>query len=418
MSGEWGDALERQNAALRAAIAVVDQLAAIALAGADVEEMRGELAAALGRVALVYDRDLALVGAARPDGDPVGGDEIPDLVTPLAAVRESRRPVRIPGFGAPEALPWVVVPIVGGDAVLGFLAVQTIEGEDADLELVTVQHAASVYALALMQTERDAALRARFREELVEGLLLGHVEGAQARDLARLAGVDPDRAYVVVLVEAHAATARARRPHAEVFAPAITAIERGNPDAVAVVRTGGLTVLAPAGDRAGAVGGTIQRVLVDRLGPTGFVAGASRPVTQPEQFARGAAEAQRALAVAQRLGRRGRVVSDAELGVHRLLLHVPPAELDAFLADVLGPLLNEGGGRAALLETLAVYLGENANLRRTADALFVHVNTVTYRLRRIESLLQISLTNSDDRLVAQLATELARTRGLLGAPPG
>ena len=63
-----------------------------------------------------------------------------------------------------------------------------------------------------------------------------------------------------------------------------------------------------------------------------------------------------------------------------------------------------------LLETLAVYLRENANLRRSAEALFVHVNTVTYRLRRIETLTSLSLGDGSDRLVAQLAIEVIRTQ--------
>jgi len=79
--------------------------------------------------------------------------------------------------------------------------------------------------------------------------------------------------------------------------------------------------------------------------------------------------------------------------------------LDAGLAHATGRLTADLQG----LETLAVYLRENANLRRSAEALFVHVNTVTYRLRRIEALTGLSLGDGSDRLVAQLAIEVIRT---------
>jgi PucR family transcriptional regulator, purine catabolism regulatory protein len=88
---------------------------------------------------------------------------------------------------------------------------------------------------------------------------------------------------------------------------------------------------------------------------------------------------------------------------------VPEAELDAFCEDVLGPLLAYDRAHAsALLETLGVYLRANENLRRTAERLFVHVNTVNYRLRRIEAITGLDLADSRQRLIAEVALETVR----------
>lgn len=43
---------------------------------------------------------------------------------------------------------------------------------------------------------------------------------------------------------------------------------------------------------------------------------------------------------------------------------------------------------------------------RTAEALFLHRNSVLYRLQRIEDLLEVDLKDSQDRLVLHLAVEL------------
>ena len=40
-------------------------------------------------------------------------------------------------------------------------------------------------------------------------------------------------------------------------------------------------------------------------------------------------------------------------------------------------------GNSALMETLRAYLDSDLDVARTAEALFVHPNTVRYRLRRI-----------------------------------
>jgi DNA-binding PucR family transcriptional regulator len=95
--------------------------------------------------------------------------------------------------------------------------------------------------------------------------------------------------------------------------------------------------------------------------------------------------------------------------VHRLLLHVPEEDLRSFADDVLGELAAyDVAQRASLLETLAAFLGANGNLRRAGDELFVHVNTVSYRIRRIEEITALDLNSSNDRLLAHMAIEALR----------
>ncbi|SHN60131.1 PucR family transcriptional regulator [Desulfitobacterium chlororespirans] len=50
------------------------------------------------------------------------------------------------------------------------------------------------------------------------------------------------------------------------------------------------------------------------------------------------------------------------------------------------------------VQTLRIYLNNNMNLAKTADDLFVHRSTLLTRLKRIESLLQTDLKDSDQRL--------------------
>jgi DNA-binding PucR family transcriptional regulator len=115
------------------------------------------------------------------------------------------------------------------------------------------------------------------------------------------------------------------------------------------------------------------------------------------------------LSVAQRLGAVGEVTTHESLGVHRMLLHVPDDELRGFADDVLGELAaHDVAQRSALLETLAAFLGANGNLRRAGDELFVHVNTVSYRIKRIEEITALDLDSSADRLLASMAIEALR----------
>lgn len=59
-----------------------------------------------------------------------------------------------------------------------------------------------------------------------------------------------------------------------------------------------------------------------------------------------------------------------------------------------------------LVHTLRTYFRSNGNVIRTAEVLFLHRNSVLYRLQRIEDLLEVDLKDSQDRLVLHLAVEL------------
>ncbi|MFD2702378.1 PucR family transcriptional regulator [Paenibacillus shunpengii] len=56
-----------------------------------------------------------------------------------------------------------------------------------------------------------------------------------------------------------------------------------------------------------------------------------------------------------------------------------------------------------LLQTLDVYLQQNCNVKETARVLFLHRNTVFYRLNKCESLLQLSFKDPVDLLKLQMA---------------
>lgn len=104
--------------------------------------------------------------------------------------------------------------------------------------------------------------------------------------------------------------------------------------------------------------------------------------------------AEAVLQTAARLGRTGR------LGPGDLALHRAVAEHDGLgehlRSRVLDPLV-EADKDGVFRETLRAYLADGA-IRTVADALFVHANTVTYRLRRVRE-----CTGLDPRVPAQAA---------------
>ncbi|WAH37151.1 PucR family transcriptional regulator [Alicyclobacillus dauci] len=77
--------------------------------------------------------------------------------------------------------------------------------------------------------------------------------------------------------------------------------------------------------------------------------------------------------------------------------------------QVLQPLLGDKGGEP-LLEALEAYLECGAKMQVAADKLYLHRNTLRYRLKRAERLLNISLDDDEARFTYQLAIRTWRLR--------
>jgi len=93
------------------------------------------------------------------------------------------------------------------------------------------------------------------------------------------------------------------------------------------------------------------------------------------------------------------VSSDEVISYARLLGAVPDEVRRMFASRVLGRLLEyDEAHHAGLLETLRTFLAQSGSWTRTAAELILHVNTVRYRIARVEELTGRDLSRLEDRV--------------------
>ncbi|MEU3027978.1 PucR family transcriptional regulator [Streptomyces incarnatus] len=129
--------------------------------------------------------------------------------------------------------------------------------------------------------------------------------------------------------------------------------------------------------------------------------GTGSPATDLRDLPRALAEARYALASARSTAPDASLLTDARTltSLEALLTGVPAQVRAAYTRSVLGPLLDIRGTSAIpLLETLTTFLACDGSWARTAEALHLHVNTVHYRIGRIERLTGRDLSRLTDRL--------------------
>lgn len=139
-------------------------------------------------------------------------------------------------------------------------------------------------------------------------------------------------------------------------------------------------------------------------------AGMSEPVVGVEWAVEAYTHARQALvSSATESGKEASVVLYEDLGLHYAALNaLPPAHLVALRERFVQPLLAvDRSGDDGLYRTLLAFLAHNRSVISTAQALYMHRNTLARRLERIEHTLGITLRNTDDLTQLRLAISAA-----------
>jgi len=410
---------EVQLAEIRLSHDIHERFTKLSLDGAGIRlilEVIGSLAG--GRAALYSGDGYRVRGAGEHS------DGMPQRIH-VPAIGASAREVRI-NAGRP-ARPLDVVPVRAGAETLALLAVG-VDEESVDPEgrLRALEHGSTVLALELSKERAAAEVERRLRGDLVEEVLAGGLEPDEAERIARqaerLGHRLPQRAWVVVLEPDDDKTEATLAPRGQQdrLDAALSGLIRSRlPGALTLVRSASAVFLVP--DELAADLPAVEKLAAQVLS-------AAAPVMKPGsasvgignlangvgELARSHIEARQALRLTRRAGSRGRVASYRSLGAFRLLLEVQsPDALSRFVNELLGPLLQYAQSRdTPLLETLEALSAARWIRRAAARNLGIHINSMTYRVERIESLTGLKLDDAETRVAISIAL---RARAMLGA---
>jgi GAF domain-containing protein len=288
----------------------------------------------------------------------------------------------------------VAVPLVADDELLGLL---TAEGtSQVDLARAAAnQVAVAIKKIELIERLTEKNLIKDFFEQLARGEVLGDVEGRAAR-----LGCDLDQRHLVV----------ASAPPDDAFERALATaapgslVDRRDDSMRALLR------VPPSGsDR------LVERVREAQAASPEIWVGLSNVCQGAGSFRAGFEEAGHALLGASVIQAAPAVMTYEDLGPYKYLLRMPfdSAVRDAHRDAVARITAYDRQRQTSLLRTLEEFLRRRGNISATAEALYVHPNTLRQRLRRIQELSGIDLRR-DDWLMVELAVKLVKLQDALG----
>ena len=130
--------------------------------------------------------------------------------------------------------------------------------------------------------------------------------------------------------------------------------------------------------------------------------GIGTTVTGVKELARSFKEAQIALEVGKVFDTEKTIVSYDNLGIARLIYQLPTTLCDMFMREVFKRGSIDSLDQETLF-TIQRFFENNLNVSETSRKLFVHRNTLVYRLEKIKKLTGLDLREFDDAIVFKVA---------------
>lgn len=420
--------LNRQAAVLRRSESVHRILTDLVLQGAGFKALAGTLASLLALPVAITSGEFELLAYSensRDQADPF-----------LAFLEKLKSEGLYPSGGTPvQRSLWVgtqlstvlIHPVQVGSEVCGYICVWERDGKFCDRDVVCIEQAAVVTALEFQKQRAVRETERRFWDDFVRELLAGRISGREEA-LARAAiyGCDLTGPRVLLLVKLEGTRGialsldqavryreRLERTVRHVIADAGTRCLHANLGDAAVLLFSPSRVTAEAvrDETVKLAREIVAELKSGRFGQKYSVRiGVSRLhheiTTWPEAYR----EAREALRIGTLVGSPDLVTHYDDLGLYRLLTRVEDEEeMERFCRETLGEILAyDARHNTNLLETLCAVIEADGNLQRAAENLFIHYNTLRYRLQRITEIQGLRIESLRDMIRADIAIKAYR----------
>ncbi|MDD5368329.1 MAG: GAF domain-containing protein [Anaerolineaceae bacterium] len=356
----------------------------------------------------------------------------PELAEPVRILHETRKMIQVPKRpGKRIEHSRMIAPIVAGDNLFGYVTALEIVHTLNEQHRSAVEQASIVIALEFLKQESAQAVEQRLAGDFLDDLINGR--GVNAPSIYQRAvrfGVDMHSKHRIMVLDVDKfADEVARHRWTDVdaleikrrFYETVSEIVRDDASGTLVgMQSDSVFLLLPMDRSTGvgdfiAFGQRIQNAVRASLPEISISIGIGRIAGNPSQISRSFQEAQFALRTISVNHKKHGIVAYEELGVIPLLLQSEnQAELISFMQSFLGRLLDyDAKNSTELVFTLQTYLDHNGYLQPTASACHIHINSLKYRIQRIEEILGLNLHDGQTRFNLALALSIRSTSNLL-----
>jgi PucR family transcriptional regulator, purine catabolism regulatory protein len=434
--------LDVQNNILRKAEEVNTALTSLVLEGESVQTIADKIANLVGNPIIIEDTRLNLIVTGNCHSideekyqklvESRTGQDFKEKVLTSSfyqnvLLNRSKEKLRIRLSSEKTAAETVTVPILSNRMVYGFITIIEANKELSQFDIITLDHGSTALALQFMkQIIHDQTLRTR-TASMIDDLVNGRFHTELINEF-HLYNYDWSMPIAVAVAEINGGSISE-----ESYAWDVTNVQLTEKiqkhllkhfDHIIVGRNDTtFNILASfQNSKVSAATSTLRNELSFILAEckdqnliNSYFVGIGSPQDDLQQVGKSYKQALSAKSIAKSFQRKGPIVLYEDLGMHRIISMIHNRkELMNFCNDFLAELdAYDKQNKDVLKETLYVYLQCGGIVQETAKQMFVHPNTISYRLKKIQNVIKHDLNSWEVRFTYLFALEAA---GILNTP--
>lgn len=429
--------INHQHRILQRAFNVNQKLTNLVLNGEGLPGITQTLAQIVNGTVLVFDRNIQILANYPPENTLNFQREIEEylnlnLVTSTdrneyATLIKEKKPLNVDLRLHNETHSCMIVPIIVGDDIIGFIAVVQQEQRDPKLDLImAIERSANVYALEIIKQKTVYNLEQQLRGDFLDTLMSGNYSDAEAlvawglRLGHRISG--PHSVMVIALDNydnlKYDSVEKVLSIKTEVLQISSSFIRVDYPSALCGKTGEEIIIILPNE-------GTVEKnktrnyiveletAIKQRFPRLSISVGVGRVVNKVADFAQSYQQGLKALSVIRLFEQQGTTVFFDDLGSMAVLLEARnKREILDYMDKKLGRLLEyDQKYNATLIKTLEIYLN-NDTIQKTAKEIALSVSGLKYRLNKIIEL-GYDLQSPQERFDLQFALNILKISGLV-----
>lgn len=301
---------------------------------------------------------------------------------------------------------------------LGFLLIYEPGSDDENKIKILCQQARMACVLELLKQEELLETKRQYRDSFLFDLLYGNIEErSDIIAMGEIWGWNFKWPHVVVVfeIEGFEQYSSDNQLVEMILDIAQSVLQQQDKKAILMKRNEEIVLILPLEDQCRRANKAYMNMFLKqmkaqvegRFAERVVRVGVGRGYADPTELFRSYQEAKVALKLGYLLHEHNQTPFFMDLGVERILYNHEQKELQEFYLETLEDLERfDKSQKNDLMETLEKYVAHRCDLKKTADALFLHPNTLRYRLRKIEEILQIDMEDFDAILSLMVAFKI------------
>ncbi|MEH6993904.1 PucR family transcriptional regulator ligand-binding domain-containing protein [Neobacillus drentensis] len=323
-----------------------------------------------------------------------------------------------------------ILPVAAGSSIYGYIIVWQTVSELSEFDFIILEQASTNIALERIKAKEIEEVKLKIRQDFFDDLLTGKITSSETiHTLSEMHGLHSNYMYYCIVINIESEEFQqyedmvARRVSLENKARKCVDLiydyaNKADGEVTCFHRNNRIIILIGQHENRPAVSvyeakqytNNLYSILTKQITNSTFLIGIGRQYGTIRSLHKSFSEANESIRLMQKFKNSGGVSHFEDHSIYHFLdSNIKDMELEEFFMKRLGKVFeNDQLHGTSYISTLENYFQNNLNISETSKAMFLHRNTLIYRIEKIKEILNSDLKNSEELLQIQLALKIFR----------